>query len=86
MAYIPVPVTMEPEKMSPCLPDNSLIDKTRDLYKRRPKYVTVKLIAEETGLAEPWLYTFIADKSVDYGVKRVEKLFNYLNGTIKNNK
>lgn len=57
----------------------------RDLYSdtlklvlARPRSVTYEMIFADTGLTTHWLKLFAQDKFTDPGVKKTQKLYNYL--------
>ena len=54
--------------------------KVLELLDNRPRTVTLKDIAEGSGLPEAWLKTFAAGKIADPSVNRVETLYTYLTG------
>jgi hypothetical protein len=78
MTYGVFPIYMECE-MQLAKRDLTLLDRTRELYYKRPKYLTIDMIVEETKLAKGWLASFGAkgNKS-DYGINKVQKLHDYL--------
>jgi hypothetical protein len=59
------------------------LDETKRLLKTRPKHITFQLISEETGLTIDWIESLLYRKEkpgklFDPGVRRIEKLYNYL--------
>ena len=55
-----------------------LRDRALELLANRPRDMTLKHIADTTGLPEAWLKLFARDKIADPSVNRVETLYNYL--------
>ena len=56
----------------------SLLDKTLQLVRNRPRTMTYDHIASETGLKKAWLEAFAAGRIPDPGVRKVETLFAFL--------
>lgn len=59
-------------------PMDNLLQTTRDLFVTRPRTLTLAKIAEGTGLTLDWLRTFSQDRSDDYGVRKVQTLYDFL--------
>lgn len=56
-------------------------DKTLYLLQNRNVQLTLRKIAEETGLDEAWLSAFNRQKISDPGVNKVQTLYEYLTKT-----
>lgn len=56
-----------------------LKDRTRELLKLLDRAITLKEIAQATGLSEQWVGMFSRDEIDAPDVGRVETLYNYLN-------
>ena len=56
----------------------SLYDETIGLLKGCPREVSLAHIARETGLGEAWLSDILRDPDRDPGVKKIQKLHDYL--------
>ena len=57
------------------------LNATIELLKNRPKSITYALIEEETELTKHWLDSLIqrhSDDEIDFGIKKIETLYNYL--------
>jgi hypothetical protein len=48
------------------------------LLRDRPRTLSIRRIAEETGLPEAWLWSFNSDRNSNPGVVFVETLYRYL--------
>jgi hypothetical protein len=57
-----------------------LRDKVLTLLEERPRSLTLKDVAEGSGLPEAWLKSFASRKINDPSVNRVETLYTYLTG------
>lgn len=57
-----------------------LCTKTRELLLARPRTQTYKIISDATGLHPDWIMCFAQDRMDDPGVRKVEKLYEYLSG------
>ncbi len=55
----------------------SLLDRTKKLLDARGD-MSLRQIAEETGINEHWLRSFSAGRADNPGVQRLEKLHNFL--------
>ena len=53
----------------------TLLTKTRLLAKNHP---SITKLSAESGLSREWIYLFIRDESRDYGVKKVQRLYEAL--------
>ena len=70
---------LEQERVMNQYPTNgSLIDRTHKMWQCRPRNLTVEQIALDTGLTESWLYSFAGRKAQDFGIRKVERLYDYL--------
>ena len=58
----------------------SLLDRTRELLADRRRTLTLRMISEDTGLSYAFLYHLSADNASDYGVRKVQTLYEYLAG------
>ena len=56
----------------------SLHTETLELIKNRPEHVSLRSIAEATGLGEHWVRSFAYERASNPGVNSVEKLNEYL--------
>lgn len=52
--------------------------RTLELFKARSRELTIKIIADETGLPEGWLSMFGQDRMKNPGVNSVQALHEYL--------
>lgn len=59
---------------------SALLERTRNLLAARPKELSLKAVAEATGLSKKWLEDFLACRSPDPGVVKVEALYTFLAG------
>lgn len=59
----------------------SLLERTLYLVRNRPVTVTYAMIAAETGVSAHWLKMFASGNITDPGVNKIEKLYEYLNGS-----
>ena len=67
--------------MKPCrIPASKLYLKTLDLLRNRPKPLTLRKIAQDTGLPEGWLLSILSKPNLNPAVNRVEVLYEYLSG------
>jgi hypothetical protein len=62
------------------MPTSILLTQTRELLRQRPKELSFKRIAGETGLNMSWISHFSVCDYDDPGVKKVETLWRYLTG------
>lgn len=53
---------------------------TLGLVRNRPPSLTLKQIANDTGLNHNWLKAFVCERYTNPGVNDVEKLYGYLAG------
>lgn len=53
-------------------------NKTLEMLKNRPAWLTFRMIADATGLEEAWLKSFATGRSPNASVNRVETLNRYL--------
>lgn len=51
-----------------------------DLVRSRPAHITLKKIANDTGINHNWLKAFVLNRSPNPGVDTVETLYCYLAG------
>lgn len=58
----------------------SLLDRTRELLIKRPRTVTLRRIADDTGLTFGFLHHLSSGRTRDPGVNDVQKLYEYLSG------
>lgn len=59
----------------------NLMNKTIELLKTRPRQLTYADVAKGASVTESWLKWFISDKCEAPDVNKVERVYNYLNGT-----
>jgi predicted transcriptional regulator len=57
---------------------SDLLTETKELFGKRPAYLSYKNIAESTGLSEAWIKKFATLVDLDPRVSHVQKLYNYL--------
>jgi hypothetical protein len=55
-----------------------LAERTRALLANRPVHLGYKEIAEKTGLTYGWVQSFAKGHGQDYGVNKVQKLYEFL--------
>jgi hypothetical protein len=72
--------------MSEKMPKNeeipfNLVDKTRELLKNRPAWMSYTKIRTDTELTESWLTWFAANKGNDPGAGKVQRLYDYLSNS-----
>jgi hypothetical protein len=61
------------------IPRSRLLDRTLELLRKRGEDLTVKKIAEDTGLHEGWLWMFITNgEYLSPSVCRIVILYEYL--------
>ena len=56
----------------------NLLKQTQELLNSRPRDLTLSDIATKCDVQVSWLSDLANDKLGDYGVKKVEKVFEYL--------
>jgi hypothetical protein len=64
----------------PSFLQSTLYDKTLDLLKNRPITMTLRRIADDTGLPESWLLKILSKRGLHPSVHRVQCLYEYLSG------
>ena len=69
--------------MADTSPSMSLLERTQQLYNSAPRHIKLKQMAEATGLSMAWISRCINDKFEDPGVKRVQRLHDYLESVCK---
>ena len=57
------------------------LEETRALLRKAPREITLTRIAHDTGLQLTWLSAFERGKMIDPGIRKVQKLYNYLKET-----
>lgn len=57
-----------------------LLARTQDLVKSAPRNVTYTKMAEAIGCSVAWISRFADDKIPDPGVRRVQRLHDFLTG------
>lgn len=57
---------------------HTLAERTRAMLANRPVYLGYKEIAEKTGLTYGWVQSFAKGQGQDYGVNKVQKLYEFL--------
>lgn len=60
------------------IPWNNKRDIALELLRNRPARISLKDIANDTGLTEGWLSMFSRDKIIDPSYTRLETLYEYL--------
>ncbi len=55
-----------------------LLARTQQLVANAPRHVTQRMMAQAAGVSDAWISRFIEDKIPDPGVRRVQKLHDYL--------
>lgn len=58
----------------------SLVTRTKELMKERPRHLTIAVISSKTGLTVGWLQSFSATGEKDPGANRVQTLYEFLTG------
>lgn len=61
---------------------SKLAHKTRELLIARQRNMTYALICESTGIGEAWLANFMNNPEREFGVAKVEALYEYLSGKV----
>jgi hypothetical protein len=61
---------------NPC----SLLKRTRDMLRDRPRHVTLRKISDDTGLSYPFLAHMSVNAMDDPGVNKIQTLYEYLSG------
>lgn len=56
----------------------NLHDETRRLLRERPKTLSLRQIAEDTGLGVEWIKKVLYEEDMDPGVNKVQTLYEYL--------
>ena len=54
------------------------LDKTRTLLINRPASLTIEQIAQEIDVSAAWLRLFARNKGGEPGIKKTEKLYEFL--------
>ena len=58
----------------------TLHERTRELLQKRPRGVTLRVIAAESGLSYTFVHAMSRKESSDPGVNKTQQLFEYLAG------
>lgn len=56
----------------------TLLEETQALLRDAPRQLSYVKIAQANGLSVAWLSEFAKNKNKDYGIKKVQKLNDYL--------
>ncbi len=58
----------------------TLFNKTLNLLRNRPKWMSFTTIEKETGISKDWLKKFSQGKISNPGVNTIQELYEYLSG------
>lgn len=65
----------------PHIPRSTLLQATIDALRHRPRTLTIKMIAEDTGFKQNWLSGLLSDDPPEPSVNACVALYEYLTKT-----